>query len=369
MDVKHIIVHKIEKEANKTCITDNDWVRKRKGLDVHNHLVNVLIDGILTAYKRGKYFGSFIKDYEECPVGNWFKEYLESQSTNNGQTTDKEFVGLTKFVALTWRLLRRIRDQMEKKAFATGGYFVFAQYSIDSKNYFLVAMVKDRRGLVFTDELEIADVTEIDLNNLHQAARVDIDLFNKNEEPYLSFLKAKNQPSELIEYFTKALCCIPRKPPTKEVFAVVDLVCKKANLGPQETRDARERVYDLLSRNIGKPVTLLKIDSILDPLLKEEHYGLFSSVANSDKHKINVKFEPDGTALIKFRKIKIKTPLWSLNFEREALGAPRSNSDVTWDREGQFITVINIPVKYQQQLNAILKSKTKLRQETRQLRG
>lgn len=339
MDLKHAIIHKINKEQN----TQATYQERDNELSINAPLVNNLIEGILNAYSRGKSYGSFNPDVDNYPVQGWLENYLCSQRDNQN------------FIAFTKRLLRRIGTKMTEKVFATGGYFVFSEYTANNKDYFLVAMVKDKSGLTVTPSLDISNVTEIDLNNLHQAAQVNLDSFVNHLEGYLSFLKTINQPREIVEYFTEALGCtdiIPSKVSTEQTFQVVDAVCNRAGLGHQDIRNIRSEVYEYLKNNVRNPVTLNMIAAQINRFLAEQYHHLFVELANSDQYRISMEFQPNATALRKYRKMDIKTGRWSLNFERDVLGNEGSDRDIVWD--GETLIFRNIPDKYRPELDSIL---------------
>lgn len=273
-------------------------------MDVQNQLVGDLIDGILTAYSRGKSYGSFSTDTNNYPAQNWLNEYLKSQGNPEDSQEEKD----NRFVAFTQKLLRRIGNEMAKTVFATGGYFVFAEYSTSTQNYFLIAMVKDKKGLTVTSSLEISDITEIDLNSLHQAAQINIDSFVSKREGYLSFLRTKNQTREVLAYFTEALGCtdiIPSKTSTNQTWMVVNEVCNQAQLTHSETRSIRDEVYEYLKENVHGSVTLTMLAAKINAFLKEQYHDLFINLANSDDYRISMEFQPNAMALNKFKKMTL----------------------------------------------------------------
>jgi nucleoid-associated protein YejK len=339
MNLRHVIVHKIDREQNAPAT----YQERDNELNINNPLVTTLIEGILNAYSRGKSYGSFNSDVDNYPVQGWLSSYLGSQ--RNSQD----------FVAFTKRLLRRIGNKMTETVFATGGYFIFSEYATDTKDYFLVAMVKDRSGLMVTSSLEISNVTEIDLNNLHQATQVNLDSFANGNEGYLSFLKTVNQTREVLAYFTEAMGCtdvIPSKTSTDQTFKVVEAVCHRAGLSHQDIREIRSGVYEYLKNNVHNSVTLNMIAAQMNRFLGEQYHSLFVELANSEDYRISTEFQPNPTALRNFRKIDIKSGRWSLNFEKELLGNEGSNRDIVWN--GETLIFRNIPEKYIQELNSIL---------------
>lgn len=215
--------------------------------------------------------------------------------------------------------------------------------------------MKDKSGLAVTPALEISDVTEIDLNSLHQAAQINVNSFIADNEGYLSFLRIR-QTNEILHYFTEALGCtdvILSKTSTQQTFDVVDNVCNQAGLGHTEIRNIRNEVYEYLKSNVQNSVTLNMIAAQINRFLDEQHHNLFVELANSDDYRISTEFTPNATALKKYKKIGIKTGRWSLNFEKELLGSQDGNNDIIWD--GEILSFRRIPENYIDELNSILR--------------
>src|SRR3546814_16808556 len=119
--------------------------------------------------------------------------------------------------------MEELRGKASQESFATGGHVCFFVYRIRTSSFLLVAMVKERGGMVLSAALEPTEITEIDLSKLHQAARVNLDrsgaflepatgkaLSTQNtsdegtEKTYLRFINRTSQ-SYVAEYFVAAL--------------------------------------------------------------------------------------------------------------------------------------------------------------------
>src|SRR3546814_20818942 len=73
--------------------------------------------------------------------------------------------------------MEELRGKASQESFATGGHVCFFVYRIRTSSFLLVAMVKERGGMVLSAALEPTEITEIDLSKLHQAARVNLDRY------------------------------------------------------------------------------------------------------------------------------------------------------------------------------------------------
>src|SRR3546814_927330 len=129
------------------------------------------------------------------------------------------------FIAMSKVAMEELRGKASQESFATGGHVCFFVYRIRTSSFLLVAMVKERGGMVLSAALEPTEITEIDLSKLHQAARVNLDRYGAflapangkaistqhtsedgTEKTYLCFINRKSQ-SDVAEYFVEALGC------------------------------------------------------------------------------------------------------------------------------------------------------------------
>src|SRR3546814_20919837 len=81
------------------------------------------------------------------------------------------------FIAMSKVAMEELRGKASQESFATGGHVCFFVYRIRTSSFLLVAMVKERGGMVLSAALEPTEITEIDLSKLHQAARVNPDRY------------------------------------------------------------------------------------------------------------------------------------------------------------------------------------------------
>lgn len=220
MEIINSIAHKIIKEQIKgkhdsgMSPVEAEIIYRDDVFDPKNQKVITLLEALLNVYKIGKTFGSFDIDTDNHPFQLWVKGL---QSTSYSKQV---------FIELTRKTVNRIKIHIEEENFATGGYLVFVHYRHNNQTYFLVVMIKDKGGLTFTSNMELTDVHQIDMDKLHQAARIDLHRFENGEEAYLSFLKG-NQKKDITGYFTKALGCsdlIPSNEATDNVFQLIDTI-------------------------------------------------------------------------------------------------------------------------------------------------
>jgi len=347
MDIINSIAHKIIKEQIKDkqesgkSPVEAEVQYRDDVFDPANQKVITLIEALLKIYKTGKTFGSFDTDTDNHPFQLWVKDLSAGDSKQV-------------FIELTRKAVNRIKIHIEKENFSTGGYLVFVHYRDNNLTYFLVVMIKDKGGLTFTSDMELTDVQQIDMDKLHQAARIDLHRFENGEEAYLSFLKG-NQKKDITGYFTKALGCtdlIPSNEATDTVFHLIDEICSDAGLS--ETKSIRDNIHDFLKERHPNSVRLEEIAAKLNAHLPIEFHDRFIEKANSDDFRISQEFVPSLTALRKYKRVHYKAATWDLSFDKNALGAPESQAEIVFDSNERSLTINNLPQKLMDELNKVI---------------
>ena len=343
MDIINSIAHKIIKDRQESGKPQVEAeVQYRDDVfDPANQKVITLIEALLKIYKTGKTFGSFNSDVDNYPFQSWVDILNEDDSKQA-------------FIELTHKTVNRIKISLENENFATGGYLVFVHYKNNDNNYFLVGMIKDKGGLNFTPSMELMDVHQIELDKLHQAARVDLQRFKNGDESYLSFLKG-DQKKDITGYFTKTLGCtdlIPSNEATDNVFILIDSICSEADIS--ETKSIRSNIHDFLKERHPNSIKLEEISAKLNAYLPIEFHNSFIEKANSDEFRISQEFVPNLTALRKFKRLHYKASTWDFSFDKNVLGTPDSQADIVFNSNERSLTINNLPQKLMDELNKVI---------------
>lgn len=111
-----------------------------------------------------------------------------------------------KFKEFSIHAITDLRQELEEVTFASGGYFVFIDYSVQSNiNYTACFLVRNTDGLIFerdetTGEFKICEQFHIDFEKMAVGCRISLESYNSEEEiKYLNFITSKNEP--VSEYF------------------------------------------------------------------------------------------------------------------------------------------------------------------------
>jgi len=346
MEIIYSIAHRIIKDKReKDAPVIPATIKYRESVfDSSSEKVILLVEALLKIYKTGKTFGSFDPDVDNHPFQSWLK-------TSDGSGYSEQV-----FIDISRKTIDRIKVYLDNQNFATGGYLIFVYYKVDHQLHFLIAMIKDKGGFTFTDDMDLKDTHHIDLDKLHQAARIDLSKLHAEEESYLSFLKG-NSKQDIIGYFANALGCtdlIPSNITTQNVFQLIQTICSDADIPNETIKNITDNVHDFLKERHPESVKLEEIAVKLNANLPLELHDKFIEKANSDEFCISQEFVPNPTALRSFKRIDFKAATWNLSMNKNALGIPDSEAEIIFDSEEKSLTINNLPQKLMDELNIFL---------------
>ncbi|MDR6990215.1 nucleoid-associated protein [Luteimonas sp. 3794] len=347
------IIHSLEKARGASSAT----VRARtKVLDVRKPVIRGLAETLAKLVgKDGSavYWGQFGTNRREGLFPTHVKN-LASECTEEA------------FFALSEVAMEELRVKASEESFATGGHVCFFLYRVQSMSFLLVAMVKERGGMVLTDDMEPTEITEIDLSKLHQAARVNIDRYraflttsgqdagavaagpeDSTEKTYLCFINRKSQ-SDVAGYFVEALGCEKGVASGRTTKAVVTEIRNFVRSVP-EIKDVapavRLAVIDYLqSLEDGSLVSLDKVVAVARNAVGvelEEHVAGLKDHLNSDGVQIPDEFPVSATALRTYTRISAKSSRWQISFENGALGV--DDAEIIYDCVEKSLKLTQLP--------------------------
>jgi len=335
-------------------------------LDITSEPVSSLVDSIKSIYgRKGNNAASGTFDENEAGLGS-FKNNLDNFLHSEYQEGDialeqDEFV---KFSLLTMNILK---NKIRKSNFATGGYLVFGHYlpeekDIDSNGFMLVAMVKNKDGIILNN-LVPEKIQPVDLSKLHQAVKVNIERYSnfynainpeeREFQTYLTFISPKINESSS-GYFVDAIGCInaiPHNIATKSAIRAVDAFFEK-NQGLEDyRREAKEDIARKLYELSGKEnadCTLDTLDSWVNAHIPADLQAIyedeFSSFANTDPFNVPPTFKSNQKAAQSAMKLKIdaKEIGWKMDFDRNLLGDTET-AKIFYDKETGKLILKDLP--------------------------
>lgn len=352
-ELKFAVIHSLE----KTKGTLSASVRTRdKVLDVQKPVIKGLAE--ILAKLVGKdgssvYWGQFGTNRREGPFPTHVQPLISD-------CTEAAFIAMSKVA------MEELRSRASEENFATGGHVCFFMYRIQTSNFLLITMVKERGGMVLSADLEPTEITEIDLSKLHQAARINLDRYgtflapakgkatstpdaseNSAEKTYLCFINRKSQ-SDVAEYFVEALGCekgVASGRTTKAVVAEVRKYVKSIPEIKEMASAVRLAIIEYLqAQEDGATVSLDKLVAVARHAVGvdlEQHVSGLKDHLNGESVRIPDEFPVSATALRSYTRISGKASRWRISFENGALG--ERDAEIVYNAKEKSLKLTQLP--------------------------
>ena len=351
MELKQLAIRELLKESDDAPAQISD----RGGIiPVTEPMARQLFDTLYTAFSRRSSLthGAFNKENEDSfPFISAFEAFTKNEwdESNFEQLTDKSMA----------QLMMAINSPSAHTAY--GGYVLFALYSSDRYDFLLVALVRDKSSIIFDNNLKPTEVMEVNLDQLHQAMRINISTFRKQQDSYLSFIGSKEK-GEITHYFSSAFGCTdvtPSKKSTGELIRASRDFCNQHDLA--EKKDAVvEDVVSYLERQKSErePANLNDIENLFDAYIPPEQAetaaGTFGKFANKGPYNVSQEFQPHTSTINRFAKVRVKSDNWNLELAKRSFGTLGSNQAIEFDEENGRVVINRLPSKVVNQLREIL---------------
>lgn len=351
MDLKFLAIRELIKEADDSVATISE---KGGPIDVTNPMAQQLFNALVSAYGRRAALthGSFNEENSEgYPFISGFKKFI-----NN--TPDEKT-----FLTLCDQALAQLAASLQQPSAraATGGYVIFIYYSSDVFDYLLIGLVGDKTGVAFDQELNPTKVIEVDLEKLHQAAKINITTYKEGSDSYLSFIGTRRK-GDITHYFSNALGCtdvVPAKKSTSDLIKASEDFCRHYQLQDKQEEIVEDVVSYLSRQRDDKQSAYLPdvekiFDSHIPPEQAQQATGSFSKFANSDNYQVSQEFQPHTSTINAYTQVKAKMDNWQLDFSRRSLGHLNSNSEIEFDPQTNSIRINRLSTKVIEQLKQAL---------------
>lgn len=295
MIVSKLAIHQLEKET------------KTRGIKLYNSSNSLMSPdpGI------NRMFEEIHKSFEMDKTRHC--KFILEQNTNTVMlNTNRYLADQTDemFLAYTKASLDNLASRIENEMFATGGYYLFADYTFNETRYFsiILARKKDGFNIEFNDresKFDFKDTKNINTDKLAMAYRLNLGIYanrNTNDRNYMALVT--NQGDKLSDYFIK---WVNASEPINGKIQTNILVSALKNIGPLDPEEdetsfqnrAYHYIYDYKKANKG----VVNIDKVSEYLYGDlERIRKFIS-EDLDKD-IDPDIRPDVTALKSLIQIK-----------------------------------------------------------------
>jgi nucleoid-associated protein len=262
--------------------------------------------------------------------------------------------GQTGFIAFTHEALGILKSRMEESFLSTGGYALFLRYVIDGHDMLLVVMLKLKAGAgIDAATLSLTKTLNIDLEHLHEAARINITRWIAGQQPYLTFIKGRSSANDVSEYFRKALACTgftdSRHHTDSVIRAADEFVNARTDLDATEKQveriAMRQRLYECLSANPDE-VPLITVAAAVHPNDPQNFVDHIKAKALDGGYHIDDRFKPHRPTFQRLRRFRARFGTVHLAFDVEDVREER----IRYDEQLNAILLVNPPDSLKQTL-------------------
>ncbi len=302
MKVHRLVIHQLEKDA------------KVRGIKLYNSAKKLMPinDGINRMYSL--IHESFEKDKtRHCK--------FKTESTNNAVTLNiNEYLRKSDdevFLTYSQASLGELASAISKESFATGGYYLFADYTVTDRRYLSIIIGRKKEGFNFEwspdkENFEFNDINNLNTDKLAMGFRINIGLFETKDTIDRNYIAlVTNQGDSLSGYFlgwVNASDAVNGKIQTAVLVGAVKNLIPKEFIG--EEADFLSRAFDHIDdyrkSNKGK----VNIDDISQSL-----FGDKSIIRDYVENTLNKEIDPDifaDTSELK-KLIQIKASVKGIN--------------------------------------------------------
>lgn len=363
MNLNQVVIHELVKEQHKNI---KKSIIKKVLLPVDNQIVQKLVSGVANLYGKknnSAHYGIF----NEAEEAEYFPEYFDKYQDIN-PTTDKSFLAITQIA------MKRLEHYAGTSSASSGGYMLFANYTNEQGNFFLAAMLKKKAGITLNDDLVPTALDEIDLNSLHQAAKINLQRYksyklakevDRHDLSYLSFVSPSTSRSAA-GYFVIALGCAKGTASAKATDTIVSASYQFFNNTPElkkyknDFKDSLIR-YLTICESKKESAKLSEVEKIARKFFPAENEKQSDKLSeelletlNNEENRVPVEFPVNKSMLKKHTHLSYKGDNYQILLDRGILGVTQ-DSAVQYDKEKRTLTFRNIPIELIELVEAELK--------------
>ena len=349
IEIIHSVIHGFNKEQHEVVTS---VVKRPVLLDSDLPAVKELVAAVSTLLGKksnSQAWGRFGNDGREGPFPGAFSAY-----SGNLKNADH-------FRDLSHLVVDQLVQQAAQQALSTGGRILFALFKDEAgRTVLLVAMIKQKGGLVLDENFVPVGIVEVDLSKLNQAAQIHVEHFaadrlidnrddadeaDGDDRNYLSFLSPRSN-SQASNYFVDALGCvvgITSAKATDRIFAAVDgFFASNVKLAPFRKK-AKEKVVEYLQKQLDadQMATLDDICAAVKQAAPPEldaHFEDIVAYLNGPQHKIPDEFKVHESAYKKHARVSLDSERINIKFPRADLGTGH-NAKIGYDKEKRTLTI------------------------------
>ncbi|EIM13393.1 putative 37kDa nucleoid-associated protein [Pseudomonas chlororaphis O6] len=241
-----------------------------------------------------------------------------------------------------------LKAQMTKEALATGGYILFCHYKLGNSDFLLIMQLKIKPGTGIDEiTLDVKENINLDIEHLHEAARINVANWRSADGKYISFVK-KASNSQPTKYFRDFIGCDEfedAKAQTNELVIAVESYCDSLKLTLEQANEIKEKVFFYCEekKKEGQPISLAALATRIneaDPLA-------FIKFIDDNNLAVPDSFDPIKDAYKHLKRVGGKDKDLTINFNRSVLG-----KRIVYDKVKGELLIKQLPQELKDELDS-----------------
>lgn len=308
MKLTHFIIHEIEKKSATTKEKSDPKIvlKSETEFPIDSEISITFVDKLRQKYNSSINGYGCVDSGENAKFSSDLLQYKNSEID---------------FVKLTTLLLDRLNTNLKSSPAATGGLVVVIEYEESNRSYLLISMIKEKSAITFDkSSISLSEILSIDLEKLHEGARIDLNKWENLEQPHISFTKRSRD--KVTDYFTKSIDCLDYTDSKTYTTAVNELLkeyAKKQEWDPKKEREVKEVMRQYFAEAIAKkrgttekPTVSLKIlSTLINPTAENDFYE-FIREKNAE---ISDEFQPHSDTVRRWKRVTVKSGTINISFD------------------------------------------------------
>ena len=325
MNLNAIIVHRIDKEAQGVAS-----LTLRQTLLPVTERETEFITNVKQVYysKSNPNYGVFDANAVAYPFQTILRNYLDD--------------GID-FLTFTVTAMNQLLAIINAVTQATGGYVVFAHYTLQNECFVMTVMLNDKRQYNINDDLSINEIFSLDIEKLDVANSINITRWDAAQDTYLSFARGRKDVSI---YFRRFIGCTDQTSAkqSSELLkgALLDYLAE-LDLDNADKEEIRNRVFNYcISKSKSKEeISLNHISSMIDA----DNPDLFREFASGEDYRVSPFIKGHTKTLKSLKYYVYRSKILSIEFDSDLI-----DDTIFYNENRNELKIKNVPAELKRQL-------------------
>ena len=323
MTIREFIIHRIDKEQHK----DPQPTLRKKALSARNSKVAKFTELAVNVFavqedRPNCIFAHFNDNRNDYPFASWCELYFQKTLS---------------FVDFTRQGTGRLATCMKQQTLSTGGFVVFSRFQREGIDQLLIVMLHSQDGLSIDENMELQDVTHLELKQIDKAALITVPDNGKfGDEKALTYAGVRKKMSQYFQEFLGPDAFRHPAKDTRVLMGAVDNYTHEKGFGPEKCAEIRAnlRRYAKDQAANNEELNLDAVSAIVNPA---EPRGFATFATNQ---RVSAHIKPDLGVFKRWKVIKhTSADGVAIQFPAEAVGLEGTAHRLIFNPEESSLTI------------------------------